>query len=216
MTHDFKILYIDVELNDLLSSINKTNAEIYSACHGSYHAKFVANRVEEILANLHFDKRTIEIGKIAGLLHDIGCVAGKHGHALASSKMCEKFLHKINITALEKDVIIQAIADHSSGNDIKSAIGAALLIADKTDLSKERILNPLDLNNYHENLLEVERVDIFIQGKVMAINLVASDKFSPIILNELWNKAFIVPVKAAKYLGYSAEFMVNSIPFGSM
>jgi len=36
-------------------------------------------------------------------------------------------------------MIVQAIDVHSDGNDISSAVGAALLIADKADISKKRI-----------------------------------------------------------------------------
>lgn len=208
---DFEILRADTELNDLLSSINEAHTEVYSTCHGSYHANFVACRAGTILADLHFDNRTVEVGKIAGLLHDIGCISGKDNHAMKSSQMCEKFLCKTNLTSIEKDVIIQAIVDHSDGNDIKSVVGAALLIADKTDLSKERILDHTDLNNYHKNLLEVENVDVSIQGSEMIINFVASEKFSVIVVHELWSKAFYIPAKAAKYLGCAAVFMVNGL-----
>ncbi|MCL1998273.1 MAG: hypothetical protein FWG65_05840 [Turicibacter sp.] len=209
--HDFEILYADIELNDLLSSINETDTKIFTVCHGSYHANFIANRVAEILIGLNFDERTIEIGKIAGLIHDIGCISGKKGHALKSAQMCAKFLSKINVTQLEKNLIVQAIADHSNGNNIKSAIGAALLIADKTDLSKKRVLNPNDVNNYHKNLLEVDNVEITVQAKEMLINFVASDKFSITALYELWSKAFTIPAKAAKYFNLSAVFAVNNL-----
>jgi len=212
MLSDFNTLFYDAELNDLLSSINETDIDVYTACHGSYHAKFVAARIGKILLDLHFDNRTIEIGKITGLLHDIGCIDGKHGHSIKSSKMCEKYLRKINISTFEKDAITQAIADHSNGDNIKHAIGAALLIADKTDLSKERVLNHANINSYHKNLLEVESVDITIQETDMIINFIATDKFSPILLNNLWSKAFTVPVKAAKHLGLSARFMINDVP----
>jgi len=208
---DFEILHADIELNDLLSSINETDPEVFTACHGSYHANFVSNRVEEMLIGLNFDKRIIEIGKIAGLLHDIGCISGKKSHALKSAQMCTKFLSKTNVTLLEKNVIVQAIAYHSNGNNIKSAVGAALLIADKTDLSKKRILNPNDVNDYHKNLLEVENVEITVQTKEMLINFVASEKFSIAALHELWGKAFTIPVKAAKYFNHSVVFAVNSL-----
>ena len=209
--HDLEILCTDTELNELLSSINEANPDAYSACHGSYHANFVSKRVGDILAGMNFDKRTIEIGKIAGLLHDIGCISGKDDHAIKSSLMCGKFLCKTGVTSLEKSIIVQAIADHSNGNDINSPVSAALLIADKTDLSKERVLNPADANNFHKNLCEVEKVDVSIHGESININFVASDKFSIATLRDLWGKAFTVPLKAAKYLGYSAVFTVNDL-----
>lgn len=216
MENDFSFLYADAELVSLLSSINQSDTKCdvvhFLACHGIYHANFVLNRVGMILSDLNFDYRTIELGKIAGLLHDIGCIYGKHGHALASSTLCEKFLCKVGITPPEKEIITHAIADHSGGKNIRSAVGAALLIADKTDLSKHRILNSSPCDAYHKNLFLVESVDITIHDGVMNIDFNAAKDFSPAILNEIWSKAFTVPVKAAKYLGLDTKFTVNCLP----
>ena len=207
--HDFEILHTDIELRDLLSSINETDPEAFSACHGTYHANFVSHRTGEILASLGFNNRTVELGKIAGLLHDIGCIRGKKNHAIKSSQMCETFLNKTNLTSKEQAMIFQAIADHSNGDEITSPVGAALLIADKTDLAKERILDYTNLNNYHKNLLEVESVKLSLRKGTMIINFVASEKFSPTVLHGFWSKAFSVPAKAARFLGCIAVFMVN-------
>ena len=207
---DFAILYENDELGKVISSINAINAEEYTACHGRYHADFVANTVEYILTALSYDERTIEIGKIAGLLHDIGCIDGKKGHAKRSMVMCEEFLNKTGLTALEKSIITQVICDHSNGDNIMHPVGAALLIADKINVSRDRVLAPYDSNTYHKNLLEIEQVDISIIDGTIIINYISTGKFSPILLLELWSKAFTIPVKAAKYLNCSCEFRKNN------
>ena len=209
-TNNFTLLCKDDELENIISSINSTHAEDYTACHGRYHADFVANMVEYILTALSYDERTIETGKIAGLLHDIGCIDGKKEHAKRSALMCEKFLNKTDLTAAEKSIITQAIYDHSNGDNIMSPVGAALLIADKINVSKDRVLNPADSNTYHKNLLEVLQVDMSVLDSTIIINYISTDKFSPKVLFELWSKAFTVPVKAAKYLNCSCEFRINN------
>ena len=206
---DYLLLTKDKELHKIISSINNAYPKDYTACHGKYHADFVANMVEHILSGLSYDERTVELGKIAGLLHDIGCIGGKKGHAKRSSEMCTTFLNKIDVTAPEKSIIIHAIKDHSNGDDIRSPVGAALLIADKVNVSRERVLYPADVNTYHKNLLEVYKVDVSIADKTIIINYISTDKFSPFVLFDLWSKAFSVPAKAAEYLGLACEFRIN-------
>ena len=201
---DFYKLFEDSELNKIISSINEGE---YFLCHGRYHADFVANTIEYILGALNYSERIVEIGKIAGAFHDIGCIGGKKGHAQKSVEMSEKFLNKTDLSESEKNIIIQAISDHSNGDNIISPVGAALLIADKIDLSKDRVLNNGLVS--HKNLLEIKRVNIFVIDSAIIIDYISTDKFSPVDLFKLWKKAFIIPKKAAEYLKCSCEFRVN-------
>lgn len=75
--HNYNILNNDKELNNIIDSINKVNENNLLACHGRYHTTFVINAIEYLLTKLNFDKNIIELGKIAGLLHDIGTIEGK-------------------------------------------------------------------------------------------------------------------------------------------
>lgn len=138
--NNYDMLNNDEELNNIIDSINKVNENILMACHGRYHTTFVIRTIENLLAKLNFDEYTIELGKIAGLLHDIGAIEGKNGHVKRSSEMCIHFLDKTTLSRESKETIIHAIKDHSNGDEINSPVGAALLIADKINISKERVL----------------------------------------------------------------------------
>lgn len=138
--NNYNLLINDKELNDLIDSINEINKDNLFNCHGRYHTHFVINTIEELLSSLNFDEYIIELGKIAGLLHDIGTINGKKGHAYRSSKMCIYFLDKTKLSQESKDIIVHAIKDHSNGNEIDSPVGAALVLADKIDICKNRVL----------------------------------------------------------------------------
>ena len=206
---NYEILKKDEELNAIIDSINKVNESSLLACHGRYHTTFVINTIETLLSQLGFDKHIIELGKIAGLLHDIGTINGKKGHAFRSSEMCVPFLNKTNLSREDKDIIIHAIEDHSNGDNITSSVGAALLLADKINISKNRVLELGKQDHWHSNLLNIEETVLKVDGKNIIVNYIVNDKFSKeILLGEL-KKGITAPIKASKYLGYNCIFELN-------
>jgi HD superfamily phosphohydrolase YqeK len=192
------------DINKILDNINPmlTPAGMYTACHGRYHALFVVDAVETILHSLSYDARTIELGKIAAILHDVGNIAGRWNHARKSAALAAVLLdYPVNLLPAEKDMIIQAIADHSEGKMIASAVGAALLIADKIDVSKKRVLPVKDMDDWHRNLLEIEKVELIILDKEIIINYIITDFFSKDVFFGEYKKGFDLPAKAAAFLG---------------
>lgn len=206
---NFELLSHDKELNDCIDSINKVNEDNLLACHGRYHVTFVVNTIEYLLTELHFEKDRIELAKIAGLLHDIGVIEGKKGHAKRSSQMCIYFLDKTKLLKESKDLIIQAIKDHSNGDDILSPVGASLLLADKIDLSKKRVLALGEKDRWHRNLLNIEEIQLTVEKKNMIINYTVNDHFSQEIFQEEWKKGITIPMKAARYFGCNCIFQLN-------
>ena len=164
---DKEINYIldntNYNLNRLLNFVNETSAINYTyCCHGRHHTLYVVDLISYILNALSYDSHTIELGKIAGLLHDIGNYYGRNDHARVSASMCLHFVSKTNLKLDDLKIIEQAVLDHSKGMDIKSAVGAALLIADKVtdkergnpvkaDLIKGGFNNEAELNKYELN-----------------------------------------------------------------
>lgn len=207
--NNYNLLKNDKELNNIIDSINKVNENNLLACHGRYHTTFVINTIEKLLSILNFEEDIIELGKIAGLLHDIGTIEGKKGHAYRSSEMCIHFLDKTNLSQENKDTIIHAIEDHSNGNEINSPIGAALLLADKIDISKNRVLELGKQDRWHSNLLNIEETILTVEGKNIIINYIVNDKFSREILSEEWKKGITIPIKASNYFGCNCIFQLN-------
>lgn len=206
---NYEILKNDEALNNIIDSINKVNEDNLLACHGRYHTMFVVNMIEYVLKELGFSKNIIELGKIAGLLHDIGVITGKKGHALKSSIMCVQFLDKTNLSQENKEIIIHAIADHSIGKEITSPVGAALILVDKIDISKFRILELGKKDAWHNNLLNLEEVILKVKANKIIINYVVNDKFSKEKLLSEYKKKVTLPIKASKYLGCDCIFEIN-------
>jgi len=201
-------MYCNDDIFKILDTINEM-WDYYFCCHGKYHALCVADTVEYILSSLSYDLRTIELGKIAGLLHDIGCIVGRWNHARMSAAFVSVYLTDEYFLPEEKNVIVHAIGDHSAGNEISSVIGAALLIADKIDASKKRSLPITPTHVWYDKVMTspiIDNVEINIsRDKVITINYITNDTLA--IQKD--QKPFSIISKAAQYLGCACRFQIN-------
>lgn len=209
--------YEDV-LNDkyiinIIESIEDFENSEYDARadHGRKHAIKVVNIIEKIMLSLNCSKEYIELGKITGILHDIGCLKGKKNHAAISYDMAKVYLEDKDINEVDKDIILSAIFDHRQGDNIQSIIGASLLIADKIDLDKTRILEQgLNVEGFKE-LINIEKVDVDIIENNLIVDMKTNNKFSKLEFMKYYfiPKAISITKKASEYLGLVSEFNIN-------
>lgn len=206
----------NADINKILDAINEVHKDILPSCHGQIHAQFVIDAAEQILRGAGCNERVVELGKIAALLHDVGVIAGRWRHAQKSAALAAVFLDVPGFSAEERRMIVQAIEDHSGGKNIQSEIGAALLIADKIDISRQRIFDTGNsIDSFHKNLREIEEVALQISEKAITINYITTENFSKDLLisafqNE-YKKGCKLPKKAAKFLGRKCRFEINSV-----
>lgn len=178
--------------------------------HGLEHAKMVTTYIERILEALHVDDHTLELGLISGVLHDIGLVNGvKQNHAYNSANLANEYLKKFNLSDNDIKIIVQAIQDHSRGSDIESVVGAALLLADKLDLSKHRVIASTVKDDINREFLKVDNVTVDITAEDLIVNYTANNDFNVNILKN-WNKSISVPIKVAKYFNKNLIFKINN------
>ncbi len=179
--------------------------------HGLGHYKRVAGYVRIILLQLGADDRTIDLGMMAALLHDIGLSKGdKVDHAIESSKIFMKFIDKNDIISDEEDILRQAIMDHSKGNNIQSLIGLSLVLADKLDVTYHRTINSSIQDVMNKEIQKIKKVDINITDKELIVQYTTDVNFDVNIL-KAWSKAITVPYKVAQYLKKNYKFIVNSV-----
>ena len=60
--------------------------------HSFAHVKIVSDTVGYILSTLGFDEHTVELGKIAGYLHDIGNIVNRINHSQSGAIISFKIL----------------------------------------------------------------------------------------------------------------------------
>ena len=137
----FEKIYNDKLIRDIYDKINKRENENENAWahHDFNHVKNVVKMIEQILVALGYqDKTFLEEAKIAGILHDIGAFEGKENHTERSYEFAEKYFAENNINLENKELVLKAIRNHSSGFDTDNIIQLALILADKLDITYTR------------------------------------------------------------------------------
>jgi len=177
--------------------------------HGLGHATRVASYTKEILLQLKAEKRIIDLGMAAALLHDIGLSKGqKVNHAIESGRMFENLLQDQNITKEELEIMKHAIEDHSNGLNIDSYIGVALTLADKLDVTYHRTENSSIQDYINKEIQKIRKVTIQLTNERMLIDYSTSSPFDFLIFKE-WDKAITIPIKIANYLQRECIFTEN-------
>ena len=109
------------------------------AYHDYNHVNNVSCYCEKILKLLKYDDDFICEAKIAAILHDTGCIGGKENHAYRSYEYAKKYLEENNILLKNKDLVLEAIKNHSDGFNTDNIIQLVIILADKIDIKKSRI-----------------------------------------------------------------------------
>ena len=181
--------------------------------HGLGHVKRVTTHMKQILEYLAVDNKTLELGMIAAILHDVGLISGeKDEHAKHSASLVEKYLERFEMPQLDIDIIVQAISDHSNGDDFQSVIGASLVLADKLDMSKHRVANSSIKDDLNNQIAAINEVKIVINDTDLIIKYLTNGHFDPLILKN-WKKAILTPMKISKYLKRNFILLIDEIPY---
>jgi len=192
----------DPYIVDIYNKIEKLSIKEFWATHGWSHVLNVINTVETVMKKLNYSSEMIECGKIAALLHDIGCIKGKKNHATESYNIAIKYLTSVDISNEYKKMILDAIVDHSEGNNITSIVGAVLIFADKIDYDRKRIM-PLGYSIENFNQIQyIDHIEILLSKDSLIVKFVVSDMFDRFSLENFYftPKVFAAIYKFSKYL----------------
>ena len=183
--------------------------------HSFAHVTRVAETTGYILRTMGFPERMVELGKIAGYLHDIGNLVNRVSHSQSGAIMTFRQLDKLGFEAGEIAIITTAIGNHDEGTGLPvNDLAAALILADKSDVRRSRVRNPdmasFDIHdrvNYSvvssELTINPERTQILLALSVDAQYSSVMDYFE-IFLNRM-----ILCRKAAEKLGLAFKLVIN-------
>ncbi|HXL03667.1 MAG: HD domain-containing protein [Firmicutes bacterium] len=119
--------------NEYLSQLGYTE-------HGLRHVTYVSTMTAYILETLGYDERTVELGSIAGYLHDIGNMHNRKYHGPTGANIVYVELRRLGMPLEEICEITTSIANHEEEIGVPvNPICAALVIADKSDAHRTRV-----------------------------------------------------------------------------
>ncbi len=110
--------------------------------HNQAHVCRVAEEAGRLLEKLGYSQREVELTKIAGYMHDIGNVVNRNDHCQSGAMMAFSLLRERGFDVCDIADIMTAIGNHDEGAGTPvSAIAAALILADKSDVRRSRVRN---------------------------------------------------------------------------
>ena len=109
--------------------------------HGRRHISLVSSIARNVLERLGYDERLAELAAIAGYLHDLGNCVGRVNHGAAAALLVEPFLRELGMPPHEVALILSAVGNHEEevGEPVNE-VAAALILADKSDVHRTRVL----------------------------------------------------------------------------
>ena len=183
--------------------------------HSYAHVTAVAEKTGYILQTLGYDERTVELGKIAGYLHDIGNLINRIDHSQSGAMMAFRILDHLHFPPEETAVIVAAIGNHDEGTGIPvSPLAAALIIADKSDVRRNRVRND-DIANFdiHDRVnYSVTKAELKIDPArtVIELKLQIDTQYGSIMeYFEIFMERMILCRKAAEKLGLQFRLAIN-------
>lgn len=185
--------------------------------HSFAHVTYVASRAGEILQTLGYDARTVELARIAGYMHDIGNIVNRVDHAQSGAVMAFRILDKLGMDAAEVAQIISAIGNHdeSTGAPV-NAVAAAIILADKTDVRRSRVREPIarafDIHDSVNYAVTGQKLELNTEEKKITLELMIDTQQSTVMdYFEIFLSRMLMCKKAAQFLGLSFQLRINGM-----
>ena len=184
--------------------------------HSFAHVTAVAEKAGYILDTLGYDDRTVELVKIAGYLHDIGNLVNRIEHSQSGAVMAFRILDKLGFASEEIADIVTAIGNHDEGTGVPvSEFAAALILADKSDVRRNRVRNIEKINfDIHDRVnYSVTNADLTIayDKKSIVLSLEIDTNYGSVMdYFEIFMERMLLCRKAADKLWLKFKLVINN------
>lgn len=214
-----KLTFEEIRKNlDIKTYIKKAD-EALSALgfteHSFPHVLKVSYTAAYILETLGYSEREIELVKIAGYMHDIGNLVNRIEHSQSGAIMAFRILDKLGMETEDLSDIIAAIGNHDEGTGVPiSPIAAALILADKSDVRKNRVRNrdvsTFDIHDRVNHSVQSATLKIDEERKDITLFLMIDTSFGSIMdFFEIFMERMILCKKAAEKLDLQFKLNIN-------
>ena len=183
--------------------------------HGHRHISIVSKRAGDILEKLGYPERTVELARIAGYMHDIGNCVNRVDHAHSGAILAYNILKDMGMSVEERAEIMMAIGNHdeNAGNAI-SDISAALILADKSDVHRDRVVNKnlstFDIHDRVNYAVTNANLELDEKERKIILQLTIDTKICPVLdYFEIFMDRTMMSKYAAKFLKIWFELIIN-------
>lgn len=219
-TVTLEMVEADNRVKTYLKAADDAFARIGYKEHGLRHAKLSAQIAGNVLKYLGYSERDVELGKIAGYLHDIGNAVSREHHHRSAGIMAVKILSDMGMPWQETFKIVTAVSGHEEKEiEPTNPITAAVVLGEKTDVHRTRVrkdprvstLDTHDRVNYacQRSFLRVDKEHKTISLELtIDTNIIDLMEYFEIFMERMQHIRM-----AAKYLGCTLELYMNKSKF---
>lgn len=211
----FKDIKKSKEVNAYIYKGNSTLGVLGYTDHSAEHAVKVSSMAGKILECLGYGGHTVELAKIAGYMHDIGNCVNRLDHPHSGALMAHQILRDMKMDYEDIAVIINAIGmhDEKSGGAVDT-VSAALILADKTDVRRDRVRNQNKAAfNKHDRVnyaVVSSSLDIQKEKKVIKLDLQLDENICSMMdYFEIFLQRMLMCRRAASVLGTTFKLNAN-------
>ena len=215
-----QILYKDIiknkEINEFIKKGDANLATLGYTEHSKTHCTLVAERAAYLLEKLGHADAEIELAKIAGYMHDIGNAINRTHHAEYGGLLADGILKKTDMNIKDRITIVSAISNHdeSTGGAV-DLVSAALIIADKTDVRRDRVRSEkgkaaFDIHDRVNYAVTQHKLKVNVDKKTISLNLQIDTKICSMYeYFEIFLGRMMMCRGAADMLGATFKLMAN-------
>jgi hypothetical protein len=187
--------------------------------HGVRHASLTSRIAYNILRRLGYPERECELAAIAAYLHDIGNLVSRLNHEHTGAVLAGAILQRLGMDPAERAVVMSAIGNHeeSHGQPV-SAVGAAVILADKSDVHRSRVRNPdpatFDIHDRVNYAVEHSFLRVDERAKEITLELTINTDKAPVMeYFEIFLSRMVMCRRAAEHLGCAFKLQINGVRF---
>ena len=183
--------------------------------HSFAHVGFAAHTAGYILETMGFPQRTVELGKIAGYLHDIGNLVNRVEHSQTGAIMAFRLLDERGFPPEEIALVATAIGNHDEGTGVPvNDIAAALILADKCDVRRSRVrskdFSTFDIHDRVNYSVTDSKLGIDREQEAITLQVTIDTEVCAIMdYFEIFLERMLLCRKAAARLGLKFSLVVN-------
>lgn len=214
-----QITYRDIRTNEEINTLIEHGNDVLKVLgfteHSRKHAAKVAGCAGDILVQLGYDEHLVELARIAGYMHDIGNSVNRNDHAHTGAILAYQILKEMEMPLDDIMTVMTAIGNHDekTGTAI-DVVSAALIIADKTDVRRNRVQNPLiasfDIHDRVNYAALSSTLEFQEDKKILQMTLELDDTMCSVMdYFEIFLQRMIMCKKAADVLGYRFKLVAN-------
>ena len=212
---NFKQIRKNEEINLLIEKGNEILNVLGYTEHSKKHASKVAETAGRILKELGYGKHKIELAMTAGYLHDIGTSINRTDHAHSGAILAYQILRETDMPLKDILTVTAAVGHHDeeTGTAVDE-VSAALILADKTDVRRNRVQNPVpssfDIHDRVNYAALSSKLIIHKEKCIIQMELELDDSICTVMdYFEIFLNRMIMCRRAAECLGCKFKLVAN-------